>query len=310
MRRTVATATTLVDAAAAERPTAELERRARAQTRVRWELLVQLVRKDLKVKYQNSALGFAWSLLNPLFLLAVYTVIFVYILGTGIPHFPVYLMSGLLAWNVFGGAASLGAVAVTGNSGLVKKVRFPLMVLPLSAVGFALVHFVLQLGVFTAVLLVFRVHFWGIQLAMFPLALVLITTWSSAFAVLVAALNVRYRDTEHLLELLMFAWFWGSGSIFASGLIASKTHSSVWARAFFADPPAAALALMHRAFYPSATATTGAGGRGPGGSTVLPDPGYLWYVEEWGVAMVASLLLLWGARRVFHRMQAHFAEEL
>ncbi len=306
----MATATTLVDAAPAERPTAELERRARAQTRVRWELLTQLVRKDLKVKYQNSTLGFAWSLLNPLFLLAVYTVIFVYILGSGIPQFPVYLMSGLLAWNVFGGAASLGAVSVTGNSGLVKKVRFPMLVLPLSAVGFALVHFVLQLGVFVAVLLAFRVHFWGLQLLMFPLALVLITVWSSAFAVLVAALNVRYRDTEHLLELLMFAWFWGSGAIFASGLIATKTHSSTWTRVFFADPPAAALALMHRAFYPSATATTGPGGRGPGGSTVLPDPGYAWYVEQWGVALVASLVLLWFARRLFQRRQAHFAEEL
>jgi ABC-2 type transport system permease protein len=303
-------ATALVDAAAAERPNAELDRRARAQTRVRWELLTQLVRKDLKVKYQNSALGFAWSLLNPLFLLAVYTVIFVYILGSGIPKFPVYLMSGLLAWNVFGGAATGGAVSVTGNSGLVKKVRFPLMVLPLSAVGFALVHFVLQLGVFIVVLLAFRVHFWGVQLVMFPLAAVLITVWASAFAILVSAINVRYRDTEHLLELVMFAWFWGSGSIFASGLIATKTHSSLWARVFFADPPAAALALMHRAFYPSANATTGPGGRGPGGSSVLPDPGYAWYVEEWAVALAASFVLLWFARRVFRRLQAHFAEEL
>jgi ABC-2 type transport system permease protein len=306
-RRTVATATPLVDAVTVDRPTAELERRARAQNRVRWELLAQLVRKDLKVKYQNSALGFAWSLLNPLFLLAVYTVVFVYILASGIPKFPVYLMSGLLAWNVIAGAAALGAGSVVGNSGLVKKVRFPMVVLPLASVGFTLVHFVLQLGVFVVVLFAFDVHFWGIQLALFPLAVALLIVWASGFAVLVSAINVRYRDTEHFLELIMFAWFWGSGAIFASGLIYSKTHSTLWTRVFYSDPPATILALMHRVFYPSIHATTGRNGTG---STVMPAPGYVWYVEQWGVAMAVSILLLYVARRVFRRMQAHFAEEL
>jgi ABC-2 type transport system permease protein len=120
-------------------------RRTRAQTRVRYELLRNLVRKDLKVKYKGSTLGFAWSLANPLLLLAVYYVVFQVILPGRIPSFAIYLMSGLLVWNAFSSAVTGAATSVVGNANLVKKVRFPLPVLPLSAVGFAAVHFVLQM---------------------------------------------------------------------------------------------------------------------------------------------------------------------
>ena len=78
--------------------------RSRAQGRVRWELLVGLVRKDLKVKYQGSVLGFLWSLANPLLLLVVYTFVFQVVLKAGIPQFGFYLLSGLLVWNLFAGA--------------------------------------------------------------------------------------------------------------------------------------------------------------------------------------------------------------
>ena len=117
-----------------------------------------LVRKDLKVKYQGSVLGFLWSLANPLLLLVVYTFVFQVVLKTGIPQFGFYLMSGLLIWNAFAGAVGTATGAVVGNAGLVKKVRFPLSVLPLSAVGFALVHFVLQLVVLLVVDDRVRVH--------------------------------------------------------------------------------------------------------------------------------------------------------
>src|SRR3954452_22900514 len=135
-----ATATRQVDVAAAP---PHLEARNRAQTRVRWELLRNLVRKDLKVKYKGSTLGFAWSLMNPLLLLAVYYVVFQLILKGRIPDFAIYLMSGLLIWNAFSGGVSGAASSVVGHDTLVKKMRFPLPALPLSAVGFALVHFAL-----------------------------------------------------------------------------------------------------------------------------------------------------------------------
>ena len=242
----------------------ELAARAKAQTRVRWELLDGMVRRDLKLKYQNSTLGFIWSLINPLFYLVVYGVIFGVLLKNGVPQFPIYLMSGLLLWNVFAGGVSGGAGSVVGSAGLVKKVRFPLAVLPLSQVGFALVHYVLQMGVFLLVVLGFDLYSghssFGAQTLLLIPGLLLTVTFTVGMAFLVAALNVRYRDTQHLLELLLFAWFWATSIIYASGLITESARSHpnaattyvgrpTWfSRGFFADPMATAVAFLHRAF--------------------------------------------------------------
>jgi len=283
-----------------------LAARERTQTRVRWELLANLVRKDLKVKYQNSTLGFVWSLLNPLWLLAVYGVVFGVVLKNGVPKFPVYLMSGLLVWNLFSGGVTGGAGSIVGNAGLVKKVRFPLAVLPLASVGFAFVHFVLQLGVFMVVLVVTLQDVWGLQLLLFVPGLVLGVTFTVAMAFLVAALNVRYRDTEHLLELVMFAWFWVSGTIYAGGLIRNVTHSGWATRLFFSDPMAAVVAIMHRAFWPLDPHATA----GSGGAAVLPSAGYAWYFEQFAIGMAVSLVVLYAGRRLFVRWQADFAEAL
>ena len=127
--------------------------RAAAQSRVRLELLTELVRKDLKVKYKNSALGFIWSLANPLLYLAVFTLVFTFFLDNGVPEFAVLFMSGFLVWNFFNSATLDATGAVVGNANLVRKVRFPRVVLPLASVGFAGVHFVLQLLVFFVFLL-------------------------------------------------------------------------------------------------------------------------------------------------------------
>ena len=108
------------------------------------ELLVGMVRKELKIKYKNSVLGFAWSLLNPLLYLVVFYVAFELILKSSVPSFPIYLLSGLLVWNLFSGGLAAATSSVVGNSGLVKKVSFPREILPLAAVGSILVHFFLQ----------------------------------------------------------------------------------------------------------------------------------------------------------------------
>ena len=180
------------------------QERARAQGRVRWELLAGLIRKDLKVKYQGSVLGFLWSLANPLLVLVVYTFVFQVVLKTGIPQFGFYLLSGLLLWNAFAGAVGTSAGAVVGNAGLVKKVRFPLSVLPLSAVGFALVHFALQLVVLLVALVVSgHTDFAGPQLLLAVPAIGVALLFMVALSFLVAGLNVRYRDTQHVVEVVL-----------------------------------------------------------------------------------------------------------
>ena len=126
--------------------------RAAAQTRVRFELLAELVRKDLKVKYKNSALGFVWSLANPLLYLAVFTLVFNVFLKGGVDNFAVLFMAGFLVWNFFNLSTLTATGAVVGNANLVRKVRFPRIVLPLSSVGFGGVHFLLQVDMQAALL--------------------------------------------------------------------------------------------------------------------------------------------------------------
>src|SRR4029079_8159058 len=130
------------------------------------ELLVGMVRKELKIKYKNSVLGFAWSLLNPLLYLVVFYIAFEKILGSGIPSFPIYLLSGLLVWNLFSTGLAAAGSSVVANAGLVKKVSFPREILPLSAVGSMLVRFFLQSLVLFAV---FAVVQWNVAWAYIPL---------------------------------------------------------------------------------------------------------------------------------------------
>jgi len=151
--------------------------------------------------------------------LVIYTFVFQVVLKTGIPQFGFYLLSGLLVWNMFAGAVGTSTAAVVGNSGLVKKVRFPLSVLPLSQVGFALVHFVLQLFVLLVVMAVTgNTEFAGPQLLLAVPAIAVALLFTVAVSFLVAGLNVRYRDTQHV-----------SCSWPASGSTRSSTRSR-WSR--------------------------------------------------------------------------------
>ena len=126
------------------------------------ELLVNLVRKELKVRYKNSSLGFFWSMLNPLMYLVVFYVVFQLVLGSGVPYFAVFLLSGLLGWNLFSASLAAATGSITGNASLVNKVWFPREILPLASIGANFVHFLLQSVVLVIGLLVFRFDVdWG-----------------------------------------------------------------------------------------------------------------------------------------------------
>src|SRR2546430_1748663 len=121
------------------RPVARVRELARDR-----EILGNLVRKEVKVKYKSSVLGAAWSMLNPILYLAVFSLVFTVVLRNDVPSFPVYLLSGLLAWNLFSSSLSLSVRSVVDNSMLVTKVYFPREILPLASIGTALYDFLLQ----------------------------------------------------------------------------------------------------------------------------------------------------------------------
>jgi ABC-2 type transport system permease protein len=271
------------------------------------EILMNLVRKELKVKYTASFLGAVWSLLNPVVFLAVFTFV-VKITGNSFPHYPVYLLSGLLAWNLFSVSLTTGARAVIDNGNLVKKVAFPHEILPLSAVGVALVDFVLQ----TAVLLVFIVvsgHGFHVpELALYPLAFLTLIVFTVAVSMWLSALNVRYRDIQHLLNLGLIVWFWLTPIVY-SGYLVEKTLTdnpvlgvNLW-NVFLVNPMTPIVMGFQRALY---GVVQPAGHAEP----VLPNVSLTWMAGVLAIVLVASALLLMYTWRVFFNLSGDFAEEL
>jgi ABC-2 type transport system permease protein len=281
--------------------------RAAAQTRVRLELLAELVRKDLKVKYKNSALGFVWSLANPLLYLAVFTLVFNVFLRGGVDNFAVLFMAGFLVWNFFNLSTLTATGAVVGNANLVRKVRFPRIVLPLSSVGFAGVHFVLQMLVFLVFLVPVYPQAFGPQLWLVVPALAVALAFTLAMSLLTSALNVRYRDVQHLLEIALLAWFWLTPIVYRVALVQEQFSKVPWLfKVYMANPMAAVVVAMQRAIY-RFPVVVGDDGRLV---RILPTDGYAFYLRWLGVAAVVSVVLLGMGLWTFRRLQADFAEEL
>jgi ABC-2 type transport system permease protein len=275
------------------------EARAAAQSRIRWELFANLVRKDLRIKYKGSTFGFVWSLANPLLYLAVFTLVFEVILPGRVPRFAVYFMAGLLAWNFFSMATQGATGAVVGAANLVKKVPFPRIVLPLASVGFAGVQTALQFAVFAGFLLVYHRDFLGPQLALLVPAVVVGLTLTAAVSLLLASLNVRWRDVQHLWEMAMIAGFWLNPIVYPIAL--AREELGGWFTAYMLNPIVPVITSVQRAIYVNPS---------PEGQPVLVDGGYAFYLGWLGVAFAISLALLGLGLVVFRRLSASFAEEL
>jgi ABC-2 type transport system permease protein len=250
-----------------------------------WEfkyLIYNLVARDLKVKYKGSTLGFLWSLLNPLLMLAVYTVAFKYVMKLKIENFPIFLFSALLPWNFLNSALSMGVTSITENSNLVKKVYFPREVLPLSIVLVNLFHFFLTFVVLIPALLFFNVTpgpaFFLLVLVVFFLAL-----FVQGLTLIVSALNVYYRDVKHFLEVLLLLWFWLTPIIYPLHLIPEKLRDYAYLNPFTSFVEAFRDIILHN--------------RAP-------------RLLTWGmVTAFGALVFLLGAW-VFHKKQRRFAEEI
>ena len=279
------------------------------------EILLNLVRKELKVKYTASVLGAVWSLLNPIVFLIVFTFV-VIVTGNNIPYFPVFLLSGLLAWNMFSVSLAQGARAVLDNANLVKKVYFPRELLPMAAIGVSLVDFVLQSAVLLVFMLVIRYPFQFGALALYPLAFATLLVFTTAVTFWVSALNVRYRDVQHLVNLGLLVWFWFTPIVYSAYLVqnyfvngnpgdnAVTPHPFVW-YGYLLNPLASIVMGFQRALY-GVQPTTDAGQV----HTVLPDVTVVWLAELLGIALLISLVFLritWGK---FFRLSGDFAEEL
>ena len=171
------------------------------------ELIRNLVVRDLKIRYRNSVLGIAWSWVNPLLMMLVYTMVFNFLTDhSDSPHFHVSVLCALLPWNFFSASVGGATTSIVGNAHLIKKVYFPREILPISIVLSNLVNFVIALPVFFALALASGapITVWALLL---PIPILVQLAFSIGMCLILATLDVFYRDTQIIIEVLMMAWF-------------------------------------------------------------------------------------------------------
>lgn len=174
------------------------------------ELFGSLFRRDLRAKYKGSALGLAWSLAHPLLLMLVYLVVFSFLLKIQTadqqPHYWLFLLAGLPVWVFFATSLQSASRSLVENANLIRKVRFPRQLVPLSMVATQLVGFAVMLGIVVALSLLYVPEARDTVWLALPLA-ALVVALVAGVALAVASLNALYRDVEHLVAALLLPWF-------------------------------------------------------------------------------------------------------
>jgi ABC-type polysaccharide/polyol phosphate export permease len=270
------------------------------------ELIVYLVRTEIKVKYKNSALGIVWSMLAPAMSLLIYWFVFSIVLKNGIPNFVIFLFAGLLLWNLFQFGVLAGTGTVVANAGIVKKVSFPREILALASVGSACVFFFFQAIVLVVFLVVLHTVPAFEFLPALLLALVAGIVLASAIAVLLSAVNVYLRDTQHLIEVILTAWFWACPIVYSfQSQIETRLGPRGLTWVYFLNPLVPLVLSFQRCIYAHTVVSV------HGVPTaVLPSNDLLWYVGlDLGVLFLSAILFL-VALAAFSRLEGNFAEEL
>jgi len=261
------------------------------------EMLSLLVRRDLKSKYKDSALGFVWTLVRPLTQLAIYYVVVGHFLGAarGIPDFAIYVFTGLTAYSLFSETVSSATNSIVSNAGLIKKVYLPREVFPLASVGSALFNFSIQLGILIITSIVLGVFPWTIELLyLIPSTLVLLV-FATALGLLLSAVNVYLRDIGYLMEVVLLVMLWASPVVYSWTMVKSVFGEGLLLEIYTNNPVTLAVLGFQRAIW-------------IGGHNVAEYPDQL--PLRLAVAFVIGLVALVFSHRVFLRLQGNFAQEL
>lgn len=191
-------------------------------------LLAELVRTDFKLRYQGSMLGYAWSLLRPLLMFAILYVVFVRFLkiGTDIPHFPIYLLLGIVMWNFFGEMTSQGLGSIVGRGDLIRKIKIPRWIIVFSTSISALINLGLNLLVVGIFLVLNQVDItWNI--VWLPLVMLEVYLFALGAALFLSAAYVKYRDIGYIWEVIMQAGFYLTPILYPLSMITNTTFQKL-----------------------------------------------------------------------------------
>jgi ABC-type polysaccharide/polyol phosphate export permease len=250
-------------------------------------LVRELVKRDFQGRYAGSVLGFVWSLLQPIWLILLYTFVFSVVIkikldGELTSHFSIFLFGGLLPWTAINEGVVRSATAITDNSALVKKLRFPPEILVLAVVLAALLHEAIAAVIFVCALLWVGELSWG-SLPLLLLALPLQIGLTLGLGLLVASFHVFFRDTAQILGMFFNVWFYLTPIVYPLSLVPSRYRT--WLQL---NPLTALVGLYRHAFL---------------GGSFEPVPGVL------SLALAAAVLTFLGFW-LFSRLKPAFVDEI
>lgn len=186
-------------------------------------LLKQLVKTDFKLRYQGSVLGYAWSLLRPLFLFVILYIVFgVFLKAKGnIPHYPVYLLLGIVLWNYFAEVTVGGVTAIVGKGELIRKINFPKYVIILAGSFSAFINLLINFAVIGVFMIFGHVELTWRAIIILPLIAELFVL-SIGLAFFLSALYVRFRDASYIWEVIMQGAFYATPILYPLSLVPDK----------------------------------------------------------------------------------------
>jgi lipopolysaccharide transport system permease protein len=246
------------------------------------ELLYFLVWRDIKVRYKQTALGAAWAVMQPLFMMLVFSLFFgrlAKVPSDGIPY-PVFAFCALIPWQLFANALTESSNSLIGNQNLITKVYFPRLVIPLAAVLSGLVDFVIAFVILVGMMLYFGIVP-GWSILVLPGFVLLAILTALAVGLWLSALNVQYRDVRYTMSFLIQFWLFATPVAYPSSLVPEN-----W-RAFYGINPMAGVVEGFRWALLGKTSPPGA---------------MLW------VSVVVVTILLIGGLYYFRRMEQQFAD--
>jgi ABC-type polysaccharide/polyol phosphate export permease len=215
------------------------------------ELFANLFRRDFQAKYKGSILGIFWSLLNPLALLVVYLVVFGLIFPPNrIAHYPIYLLAGLACWIFFSVSLQTGARSMVDSAELIKKVRFPRQLVAFSMVATQAVTFAVMLLILIVLSLLLVPDARSTVWLAIPLAVVF-AGLVAGLSLLVACLNVIFRDVEHVLTAALLPWFFLTPILWSTATLPDKarTHGTLLQVLRWGNPLAPAITAVRDALW-------------------------------------------------------------
>jgi ABC-type polysaccharide/polyol phosphate export permease len=189
------------------------------------DLVCQLVARDIKVRYKRSALGVAWSMLNPLLMMVIFTMVFSHLFRFDLPRFPIYLLSGIILWNFFAQTTTLAAQQLVWGGSLLTRIYVPRTVFAVSALGTGMVNLVFALLPLAVIMMITGAPFYP-ALAFLPVAVALTAAFTLGVSLLLSSLAVVFTDLIEMYQVLLTAWYFLTPIFYPARILGER--SPLW----------------------------------------------------------------------------------